>query len=207
MKKPFWLIAVILFCLPSTLTYAGAREKAENFCAAYITQYNKACNVEKCPCGGSKSKLKKFDRKGLRIALCACSNHQTVSTVTTCGKNSDCDDGIFCNGVEVCRPGDSSASVNGCVATASPCLNGETCSEVDNRCVAPGGDACRLGDLDGDGHVSVNCGGDDCDDADRNRFPGNHEVCDSRGHDEDCDPRTSGSTDRDGDGYISSACR
>ncbi len=49
--------------------------------------------------------------------------------------------------------------------------------------------------------------GQDCDDKDRNRYPGNTEVCDSRGHDEDCDPRTVGSKDLDKDGYVSSECR
>jgi hypothetical protein len=41
------------------------------------------------------------------------------------------------------------------------------------------------GDADGDGHRAMNCGGDDCDDADANRFPGRTEVCDTTMHDED----------------------
>src|SRR5690348_5247253 len=48
-----------------------------------------------------------------------------------------------------------------------------------------GGTAC---DEDGDGHDAVTCGGDDCDDADRNRYPGATEVCDPASRDEDCNP-------------------
>ena len=43
------------------------------------------------------------------------------------------------------------------------------------------------------------CGGDDCDDGNANRYPGNVEVCDAEGVDEDCDPSTLGG-DLDGDG-------
>ncbi len=43
-------------------------------------------------------------------------------------------------------------------------------------------------DKDGDGHSSVSCGGDDCDDNDKLRFPGNSEVCD--GKDNDCNSAT-----------------
>ena len=53
----------------------------------------------------------------------------------------------------------------------------------------------------------MHCGGNDCDDRDPNRFPGNPEVCDPRGIDEDCDPKTVGEVDKDGDGFISSLCR
>jgi len=47
--------------------------------------------------------------------------------------------------------------------------------------------------------------GDDCDDADPDRFPGNLEICDGA-HDEDCDPDTLGGVDDDGDGLESGAC-
>lgn len=64
-------------------------------------------------------------------------------------------------------------------------------------------------DADGDGHAAVSAGGDDCDDSDSNRFPGNIEVADRDNHDEDCDPTTfAGSNDdRDNDGFLPSwAC-
>jgi hypothetical protein len=59
-------------------------------------------------------------------------------------------------------------------------------------------------DADGDGHGSAACGGDDCDDDDANRFPGNVEVCDAS-HDEDCDEATLG-VDRDRDGFVDARC-
>lgn len=57
-------------------------------------------------------------------------------------------------------------------------------------------------DADGDGHDSIAAGGPDCDDNDPNRYPGNAEVADEAGHDEDCDPNTFGARDMDGDGYV-----
>ncbi|MCB9662069.1 MAG: hypothetical protein H6726_30795 [Sandaracinaceae bacterium] len=62
------------------------------------------------------------------------------------------------------------------------------------------------GDADGDGHDAVACGGDDCDDTDPNRFPGNVEVCDEFDVDEDCNPVTFGTRDEDGDGFVDAAC-
>lgn len=56
-------------------------------------------------------------------------------------------------------------------------------------------------DMDHDGHADVKYGGADCDDSDPNRFPGNPEVPDFGGHDEDCDPNTIGTMDRDNDGF------
>lgn len=70
-------------------------------------------------------------------------------------------------------------------------------------------------DLDDDGHRSAACGGDDCDDNNARRFPGNREVCDPLGLDEDCDLCTvgevtatgrGGDSDRDQDGFASRAC-
>lgn len=64
----------------------------------------------------------------------------------------------------------------------------------------------REPDQDGDGHDSLAFGGDDCDDDDVNRFPGNTEICDAEHHDEDCDPATFGMRDADGDGYPDARC-
>ena len=61
-------------------------------------------------------------------------------------------------------------------------------------------------DLDADGHVSSACGGDDCDDFDPLRYPGNREICDVDNRDEDCDTSTYGHTDVDGDGFVSTQC-
>jgi hypothetical protein len=56
-------------------------------------------------------------------------------------------------------------------------------------------------DADGDGSIAVRFRGDDCDDNDPERYPGNFEVGDFEGHDEDCDPVSIGTRDEDGDGY------
>jgi len=37
-------------------------------------------------------------------------------------------------------------------------------------------------------------------------YPGNVEICDPAGRNEDCDPLTVGRRDTDGDGYIDSSC-
>ena len=67
-------------------------------------------------------------------------------------------------------------------------------------------EACETNpDADGDGAYASICGGDDCDDLDPDRYPGNTEVCNA-GRDEDCDPKTGGNRDSDGDGYPDSDC-
>ena len=115
-----------------------------------------------------------------------------------CGSASDCDDGDFCNGDEICAPAEDDADNFGCVV-GEPACDGQACDESTDTCVAE----CE--DADGDGAGSEACGGDDCDDADPNAFPGNPEVCDSMGHDEDCDPTTLG-PDEDSDSFVSTEC-
>ncbi len=66
----------------------------------------------------------------------------------------------------------------------------------------PADECTENSDQDGDGHQSLSCGGDDCDDQDANRFPGNIEIEDPQGHDEDCDTSTFGGRDQDGDRFI-----
>jgi hypothetical protein len=121
-----------------------------------------------------------------------------------CTGDDECDDGVFCNGVEACAPEDPGSDTTGCVASETgPCMTGQTCSEDDDRCVT----MCPVTeDADGDGALAMECGGDDCDDADPERFPGNPEICDAVGRDEDCDPATIGDRDLDGDGAVSSLC-
>ena len=73
----------------------------------------------------------------------------------------------------------------------------DTRPDVPPECVNP--------DRDADLHLSIACGGDDCDDNDAMRYPGRPEICDAAGHDEDCNPLTLG-PDSDGDTFPSTAC-
>ncbi len=96
-----------------------------------------------------------------------------------CTASDECDDGLYCNGVETCSGGHCMAAPTG------PCLTGQTCDEAASHCTT---DCAVAEDADGDGVASEDCGGADCDDSDRDRYPDNPEICDVDGHDEDCDP-------------------
>jgi hypothetical protein len=72
---------------------------------------------------------------------------------------------------------------------------------IDQNC-----DGVAAIDADEDGFSSIDTGGNDCDDDDSERYPGNAELCDVHDRDEDCDPETFGTRDQDGDGYISEIC-
>lgn len=110
-----------------------------------------------------------------------------------CMSDADCDNAMFCDGVELCVS-------SSCTSGTDACLPGEVCDEVADICVS----SCH--DNDGDGSADSACGGTDCDDSDSDRFPGNHEVCDAEDHDEDCDPMTFGERDADGDGFFDATC-
>lgn len=139
----------------------------------------------------------------LAMALSGCGDDDTPPPMGDggmfCAMDMECDDGLFCNGVERCDPGATGAEAGGCVAGSSPCAG--SCMEEERRCETD----CSTPDADGDGARAVECGGDDCDDNDPDAFPGNAEVCDD-GHDEDCDPCTVGARDVDGDFFVDSAC-
>ena len=123
----------------------------------------------------------------------------------TCMTDADCDDGLFCNGLEFC-------SGETCFRDPPPiCDDGvectlDACSEALKGCehLAP--------DNDLDGYADANCPatliGLDCDDQDPNRYPGAPEICDLEGIDEDCDPSTFAGPegDRDGDGFVATGC-
>ncbi len=107
-----------------------------------------------------------------------------------CTSDSECTDDLFCNGIERCE-------ASRCRPGTDPC-GGRACDEVAGACAAP-----ECPDADGDGHTDIACGGDDCDDANAERFPGNSELCDRA--DQDCDSTSLGQ-DADGDSFVSSAC-
>ncbi len=123
--------------------------------------------------------------------------------VPPCTSDSDCDDGLYCTGVERCIVGAPGTDARGCAVLSTPCPAASVCDEAMHRCLT---NCSADRDADGDGHDSVDCGGDDCDDSDPNRYPGNEEVCDTADHDEDCDPMTFGARDTDGDGSFDDRC-
>ena len=154
---------------------------------------------------------------GIRLlclaSLVACSTPPTtppedasagLDARTQCAADDDCDDGAFCNGAERCAPLAIGADESGCIAAPEPaCRATQTCVEADDACQTE----CDVeSDADGDGVDAIECGGEDCDDADPLSAPGLVEVCDPDHRDEDCDPSTLGGRDRDGDGEEDSAC-
>ena len=154
------------------------------------------CNgTERCasiPFGGG------FCIPGLPACVGVFCNETTDRCEPRCTSNAQCDDGLFCNGIEAC-------SGNRCYPGIAPDCDDafacsiDSCDESMRQCTHAPPDADR------DGHGDARCFGDDCDDADPLRHPGRTEVCDS-GRDEDCDDTTIGSLDQDGDGHIDADC-
>ena len=136
----------------------------------------------------------------------------SFTLANACRRDSDCDDGNWCNGVERCE-GVIIDSVNSrviegqCASGSPPCGSDRNfvCLPKEQRCSSAYGPACdgSGNDRDADGSIAIACGGDDCDDNNPNRYPGNTEICNEV--DEDCDPATLGD-DLDGDGYVSVMC-
>jgi hypothetical protein len=125
-------------------------------------------------------------------------------SICTAGSDA-CDDGMFCNGVELCDPTSSMANEMGCVPGETRCLATQTCDEATDSCVTDcGGEAGP--DADGDGVDSIDCGGTDCDDSRDSVFPGAVEVCDPMDVDEDCDASTFGIRDADMDDEPDALC-
>ncbi len=133
----------------------------------------------------------------------------TDGGLTPCRVDSQCDDGLFCNGTEqcvsgFCQAGEAAACDDGIDCTV------DACDEDTRACTNTPPDA------DGDGVGDAACLGSDglplgrdCDDSDPNRYPDNPEVCSGAGddgHDEDCDPTTFGYRDVDMDGYPDASC-
>jgi hypothetical protein len=94
--------------------------------------------------------------------------------------DAKCDDGVYCNGAEVCDPklGCSAGPPVAC-ADSDPCTI-DTCVEKTHSCSRAPRDA------DGDGDPVWNCvGGGDCDDTDPLVSSKAHEVC-GNGKDDNC---------------------
>jgi len=126
-----------------------------------------------------------------------------VLTIAACGDSAGprCVEGS--TQACVCAGGVGGAQI--CIGDGSygACDCGDDSRPRDSGVDTGSADAFSCPDEDGDGHANVTCGGDDCDDADGTRFPGNAEVCDA--DDEDCNDTTVG-MDADNDGFVASFC-
>ncbi|MFO0685499.1 MAG: MopE-related protein [Sandaracinus sp.] len=128
---------------------------------------------------------------------------ETDAAARACFSDPDCDDGIWCNGVESCTGGRCTRVARDC-DDAIACTR-DICNENVHACVS------KAADEDGDGFGDVTCLDDagtplggDCDDTDPTIYPGNPEICDAI--DQDCDPTTLGGGDTDHDGAVPITC-
>lgn len=132
-----------------------------------------------------------------------------VDAGDTCHYDRDCDDHLYCNGVELCIPIKLGGDSKHCWRPEQgPCAD-RTCHEIDHSC------DCSDADRDHDGARIPGCAErpelGDCDDTDDKRKPGLLEICDptkegSMTRDEDCDWNTVGDRDTDRDGNIDHNC-
>lgn len=146
-------------------------------------------------------------------------SNEDAAPPSGCQVDGDCDDGVYCDGEESCGAQHPDADVlTGCVIGQAPivCDDGigctsDHCDEAQRQC------SFEVPDQDGDGHGDGTCVdaddtplGDDCDDRNGSRYPGNTEICvpgtTAAMRDEDCDETTLGDRDLDGDGHTDQRC-
>ena len=176
------------------------------------------CTVGEIVCGGNLIQQCALNTSGLRYwqtntdcglnvccgsgttAVC-CNNGEVCSSSGTCllcnnlcdgnCQDTSCANDPDCSGVSCC--GNGTCDSKECLdcpldCSVADCCGNGTCDLVIGENMTNCSDDCICHDADGDGHAEQACGGDDCDDNNKNRFPGNLEICD--GIDNDCNPAT-----------------
>lgn len=131
---------------------------------------------------------------------------------TECRASSgECDAAEVCDGLTSSCPDNAPHALDGEACTdpwgwtvddvceAGVCQGSELggCDEESDRCLS---DCDVNGDADADGHEAINCGGDDCDDANELIYPGAEEISGDE-VDQNCDGLELCFVDADGDGY------
>lgn len=96
-----------------------------------------------------------------------------------CLNDLACDDGNFCNGIELCVRNVCQAPLHPICDDFNPCTI-DSCNATLRTCAYATTGLVDAGDQDGDGRFSFLCGGqaDDCDDTNPRVFPGHPEECD-----------------------------
>jgi hypothetical protein len=123
-----------------------------------------------------------------------CNSGECDENTDSCKKvpaneGQSCNDGQFCTDGETCQSG-------ACTGGSSPCPAGTNCIESSNTCE----DICTDKDKDGYATEGSSCGPVDCNDNNKNIYPGATEVCDN--NDNDCNSATADGSDESwyGDG-------
>lgn len=123
-------------------------------------------------------------RASLLLVLgCGAKTAPIVVELPPCESDAECDDGVFCNGLETCieercRRGPVPECADEDVCTE------DVCDETLRACVNP---PLVVADMDADTYYVLGECGDDCDDTNPDVHPGADEIC--NGIDDDCDGR------------------
>jgi len=181
-----------------TCEYCPLIHTASTLCTA------KGCDYKECEPGW-------VDADGNRKN--GCEQYRPTKPATPpgakCASNADCkylgeDNGTYSRPHGECKPTQAGADARGCLFVFPKCEPYSAPLEDLRSC--PFDVRGSRADLDGDGFVAASFGGDDCDDGDASRFPGNREICDAYNHDEDCNTNTNGGGDGDHDTLTDGAC-
>ncbi len=115
------------------------------------------------------------------LAACGAKTGLEIEELPPCESDAECDDGVFCDGLEQCIEGRCRRGAPPECVDDDPCTE-NLCDEPGRRCFFP---PVEVADNDGDGYFVLGTCGDDCDDFNAAVNPGATEVC--NGIDDDCD--------------------